>query len=373
MDSTQPELLRNVTYTELRREEIGAKFIVRGAIPSATAHREFIVPFVAAADGAGFDRYTTEGVIVAESAGDVDFTLYPSGLTKRWHVDGPFFLGKAGSNPRNEYPLLVPIDAAVLMVSANDLDDRNVRWLYVMFAAAFAFELARRYGAWYGALLLVLPQIAIEGEGGLLSAYSDIPLGAFIACAFFELIDGESPLRFGMWTSFALLTKSEGLPLTMLLMLAGAFVFRRRVALAFTTYVPALITLLMWRARISLSDENDFATLIFALPEHLARFLASLGAMAGQFIAFRDWGLFWLVVLVAAILLARRREWRPLALAGFVIIPMMILYAAIFAVTDWDMRVLTGNLAPRLMTHLLGPAFVLLARVTGGAPRASAT
>ena len=37
------------------------------------------------------------------------------------------------------------------------------------------------------------------------------------------------------------------------------------------------------------------------------------------------------------------------------------LVAASFAVTTWDQTMLTGELAPRVLTHLLGPAFFVFA------------
>jgi hypothetical protein len=251
-------------------------------------------------------------------------------------IDGPFFRGETSYNPRNEYPLLVPLDAAATMIVAGDLDDRHVRWLYVLFAVGFALELVRRGGGvWSAAIFLCLPQILTENDGGVFSAYSDIALGAFVAAAFFELAERRSPLLLGLFASFAILTKNEGLPLALLLLAIGAFVFRERIVVALAPVAIAIAHLFVWRSRIARSDEQDFARTIFDLPQHLDRFAGSLAGLLSNVAAWRDWGLFLVAVVIAAIVLAVRKQWRPLALAGALIVPMLLLYAAAHAVAPW--------------------------------------
>jgi hypothetical protein len=289
-------------------------------------------------------------------------------------IDGPFFRGETSYNPRNEYPLLVPLDAAAILTVARDLDDRHVRWLFVLFALGFALELYRRCGPWFAAIFLVLPQILIEPDGGVFSAYADIALGAFVACAFFELTDDKgSPLRLGLFASFALLTKNEGLPLALLLLALGAFIFRKRIAIALAPFAIAFAHLVIWRARIEQFDEPDYASMIFDLPQHLDRFAGAFAELASNIFALHDWSIF----LIAAVLSAVLRP-KPIALA--IIAPMMLLYAAVYAVTPWELSGMGENIAPRLFTHVLGPLFYLLAfiaptqsKATGGLRRAGAT
>src|SRR5687767_9405045 len=166
---------------------------------------------------------------LADYDGRAFWLLKAKAIAHERSIDGPFFHGKTSLSPRNEYPLLVPLDAATVMIAARDLDDRHVRWLYAMFAIALAFEVRRRIGPWYGALLLWLPQIMVHPEGSAITAYSDIALAAFVACAIFELADGSpDPLRFGLWVAFASLTKNEGLPFALTLLVIGVVVFRAR-------------------------------------------------------------------------------------------------------------------------------------------------
>jgi hypothetical protein len=270
-------------------------------------------------------------------------------------IDGPFFHGRTASNSRNEYPLLVPLDAAAVFTVTNDFDDRHTRWLFALFAIAFALEIRRRLGGWYGAAFLWLPQILLDSaNGGALSAYCDIALGAFVACAFFELVHEGAPLRFGLWVACAALTKNEGLPLALLLLIAGAFVFRKRIVIALALPLFAIAHLFIWRARIERSDEQNFASTLLDVPSHLERFGGSLARLLGNFGNLQDWGLLMLMI-AAAFYFARRGR----TLAAMIIVPMFMLYAGAVAVSGWDVETM-NTLAPRVLTHLLGPLFFVL-------------
>ncbi|HKO01581.1 MAG TPA: hypothetical protein VJ032_07810 [Thermoanaerobaculia bacterium] len=146
-------------------------------------------------------------------------------------IDGAFFQNREVWSPRNQYPLLIPLDAATIMSLAADSDDHQVRFLYLGIFAALAFHLRNRLAqlieprvaAWCAALFVWIPQFAIGDAGGALTAYNDIAVAAFVGCAFFELMEGERPLMFGLWLAFLALTKSEGLPLAIILAAIGAF------------------------------------------------------------------------------------------------------------------------------------------------------
>jgi hypothetical protein len=275
-------------------------------------------------------------------------------------IDGPFFHGRTAGNPRNEYPLLVPLDAAAILTVAGDLDDRHTRLLFALFAVAFALEIRRRLGSWFGAAFLWLPQILLDSaNGGALSAYCDIALGAFVACAFFELVgpratQNAQPLRFGLWVACTALTKNEGLPLAILLLIAGAFVFRKRTVVALALPLIATAHLFLWRAGIERSDEQNFARTLLGVPSQLERFGGSMARLFGDFANLQDWGLVLLMIAVA-VFFARRG--RPVAAA--IIVPMFVLYASAVAVSGWDVDTM-NTLAPRVLTHLLGPLFFLL-------------
>jgi hypothetical protein len=270
-------------------------------------------------------------------------------------IDGPFFHGLTAGNPRNEYPLLVPLDAAAIFTIAGDLDDRHTRWLFALFAIAFALEIRRRCGSWLGAAFLWLPQILLDSaNGGALSAYCDIALGSFVACAFFELMHDGEPWRFGFWVAFVALTKNEGLPLALLLLAAGAVVWRRKVVAALIIPAIAIAHLFIWRARIDRSDEENFAATLLNVPEQIERFAGSFARLLANIANVQDWGLV-MVMIALAFFFARRGR----ALAAMIIVPMLFLYASAVAVTGWEIDTMNA-LAPRVLTHLLGPLFFIL-------------
>lgn len=318
--------------------------------------------------------WTSSIVPLADYDGRAFWLLKAKALAREQHIDGPFFQLKTTSSPRNQYPLLLPLDAALTMIVGRQLEEWEARWLYVCFGIAFAFEIRRQIGrffspalgAWCGAALLSLPTI-LSHDFGAASAGSDVALGAFIAAAFFDIVAADSPLRFGMWLSFATLTKSEGFPAAVLLLTLGTFAFRRRIAAAAAPLIVTLCALFIWRARVPRSDESPFARLMLDLPSHRTRFWEFLAAFGKQPLSLRTWGLFWLLFLVAMAVLVIQKEWRPLLITGAVILPMVTLYSAVVAVTDWESGVIT-DLAPRLLVHLLGPAFYAIAAAVASRP-----
>ncbi len=293
--------------------------------------------------------------------------LKAKAIAHEQRVDGPFFQQKTSPSPRNQYPLLVPIDAALTMMAGRSLDEWNARVLYACFGIAFALEIRRRIalqfsprlGAWCGAALLSLP-VVLSRSSGAASAGSDVALGAFAAAAFFDIAAKGSPARTGMWLSFVALTKSEGLPLAFLLLVVAGFIYRKRIVLAAVPLAVSTTALLVWRTRIQRSDENPFAAMVFRLPDHLDRFRNFLVGFAEQPLELRTWGVIWIAFIIAAVALVLRKQLRPLALSTAVIAPMIVLYAAVVAVTDWPPDIIVG-LAPRLLTQLLGPAFYVIA------------
>ena len=193
------------------------------------------------------------------------WVLKAKGIAHERSIDGAFFHGGT-HDPRNQYPILVPLDGAVILSLAHSLDDRQLRWLYLGMLTALALLIRDRIGrlvspsagAWCAALLVWIPQFAVEAEGGALSAYNDIAVAAFVAGAFFELLDAQkNEFRFGLWLAFLVLTKSEGLPIALVFLAIGAFVFRKRILTPAIITSVATVALIVWRLRIPAGDEED--------------------------------------------------------------------------------------------------------------------
>jgi hypothetical protein len=293
------------------------------------------------------------------------WVLKAKGIAHERSIDGPFFHGGT-HDPRNQYPILIPLDGAVILGLSHSLDDRNLRWLYVAILAALALLIRDRIGrlispsagAWCAALLVWIPQFAVEPEGGALSAYNDIAIAAFAAGAFFELIDAQNPRMFGLWLAFLVLTKSEGLPFALVFLAIGAFVFRKRIITPAVITAIATAALLVWRMRIPVGDEEDVFRLLPTIPEKLHRIGVAIAAFPRHMLLLPRWGIFWIVVIIAAFL-ARSVKSARLAIA--VIVSMLAIYTTVYVTTAWVPSELIAVTADRLMTHVIAPSLFLLA------------
>jgi hypothetical protein len=297
------------------------------------------------------------------------WVLKAKGIAHERSIDGPFFHGGT-LDPRNQYPILIPLDGAVILSAAHDLDDRELRWLYLGLLAALALLVRERIGrlispsagAWCAAILVWIPQFAVAPEGGALSAYNDIAVAAFAAGAFFELIDTEScnrEIRFGLWLAFLVLTKSEGLPFALVVLAIGAFIFRKRIITPTVITAIATTALFVWRIRIPAGDEEDVFRLLPTIPEKLHRIGVALAAFPRHMFLLPRWGILWIAIIIAAIIATRvdRAAWFAIA----VIVSMLAIYAAVYVTTAWVPSELIAVTADRLLMHVIAPSLFLLA------------
>jgi hypothetical protein len=308
------------------------------------------------------------------------WVLKAKGIAHERAIDGPFFHG-ATLDPRNQYPILLPLDGAVVLSLAHDLDDRQLRWLYIGLLAALTLLVRERIanlvspatGAWCAALLVWIPQFAVETEGGALSAYNDIAIAAFAAGAFFELVaealqprNRETPrprdreIRFGLWLAFLVLTKSEGLAFALVFLVIGAFVFGKRIRIPAIVAAVAAVALIVWRARIPVGDEENIVRMLPTIPDKLHHLGAALTAFPRHMIAFSNWGIFWIAVVVAAFL-AMQVDRRAATVTIAVIVSMLAVYCGVYVATEWVVSDLIAVTANRLLMHLVAPALFLLA------------
>jgi hypothetical protein len=305
--------------------------------------------------------FTTAITPLQDYDGRAFWLLKAKAIANEKRIDGPFFQQRESMyNPRNEYPLLVPFDAAAVMMLSGRADDRPVRWIYVLALGALALHARRFTGPWPAALIPWIPQFAASHAGSAATAYNDVPLAAFGACAFFELIEKKSPLRFGLWLSFLVLTKNEGLPFAIIFLAAGVVVFRQRVVLSLAPLAAALTALLVWRSLIPAGDEENLSKLLTGVHHHLDRLVPAVVRFLAHAFGFHWWGLFWLVVIAAGAFIVSRDGWPEIALAVYVIASMLALYTAVYMVTTWDLITLLNASADRLLMHVIGPAVYII-------------
>ncbi len=314
-------------------------------------------PLVLALLPVGVLLFTTAITPLNDYDGRAFWLLKAKAIAHERQIDGPFFNDRTVYNPRNEYPLMMPLDAAAAMMVSRSSDDRHVRWIYVLTFGALILHIARHAGAWTAALVAWIPQFAVAGDGGAITAYNDIAVAAFAAAAFFER---ESPLRFGFWLSFLALTKNEGLPFALVLLVAGAFVFRRRVLIALAPLSVAIATLLVWRWRIPRGDEEDQFRLLLNLPDHLDRLIPAALRFFSHMLRLELWGVFWIAVMAASVFVVWRSGWREVARPLLLMAAMSGVYLAVYSVTTWAVNDLIDSSANRLLVHLAGPAVSII-------------
>jgi hypothetical protein len=307
-----------------------------------------------------FLLFTAAVVPLDDYDGRAFWVLKAKAIAHERAIDGPFFDGDQVHNPKNEYPLLIPLAASSVMIATSDIDDMTIRWLYVLGLGSFALYSRRFVGVWPAALIPWIPQFAIAQEGGALSAYNDIFFAAFAGCAFFELVERSSPLRFGIWISFLLLTKNEGLPFALLLLALAVIIWRERVWPALPTFAIASATLWLWRRRVEPTDDDPLWQLLQTLPGKLERFGSAAAGFAKHSLALDQWGVFWIAVLIACTILIARREWRLLLLPVTIIFVMSAVYVTAYTVTNWPIYDHIKVSASRLLMHFAGPALFLI-------------
>jgi hypothetical protein len=303
---------------------------------------------------------------LADFDGRVFWLLKAKAIAHEQAVDGPFFRGEVMWSPRNRYPLLMPLDAGIVLHLANTLDDRQVRGLYALMFLALLLVIRRRAGAWQAAIVAWIPRFLVHVEGGALTAYNDIPMAAFAACAMFDIAEAAPPLRIGIWLAALTLTKSEGIVYAAVLLAAAAVVHRRRVWPAAALYAVAASALVVWRMRVPHTDEEDFLARLPLLPHTFGRALPAIEGVARHMVTVASWGFFWIAVVLFAIwqvaqaLLPAGRATGRSACPTFVIGAMLCVYVAVYMVTAWPLAELVNSSADRLLMQLAGPAVLLL-------------
>jgi hypothetical protein len=286
------------------------------------------------------------------------WVLKAKAIANEGAIDGPYFSGERHHNPKNEYPLLVPLAAGAVMRATGSLDEFGIRWLYVLALASLALHARRWIGAWPAALIVWIPEFALHSAQ---AAYNDIFVAAFGALAFFELADRTSPLRFGLWISFLALTKNEGLPFALILLLIAAATWKRGVLRSLPPFAIALTTLFAWRLRVEPTDDDPLIRLLPTLPQRLERLVPAVTEFGARAFQFERWGFFWYAVATAAVVLVVRRRWRELLPAAVVIAGMYAVYVAAYMVTTWQLIDHVNASADRLWLHFVGPGLWLMA------------
>lgn len=314
--------------------------------------------------------WTTSILPLADYDGRTTWIAKANAIVHDGSIDGPFFRGERGLNLHNRYPLLVPLDAAAMMLLTGR--GEAFRALYVLFAPALLLALrdlsSRRFGtaapSWCAAAAAWLPQLLVAPEGGASSAYSDLALAAFAGMAVATLATRgrRAAGAAGILMAFAILTKNEGTLAALALAAALVAIAPRVRVIARFTAAPALALALLaaWRARIPEAYDERNAALLGGLVSNLGRVDDALAAMARHAFDWPSWGAFWIVALAGCALAMRTRRARAVVVPLLVLVVTLAGYVAALASTSWAVEELARVAANRLLVHCLAPALLLV-------------
>lgn len=301
-------------------------------------------------------------------------------LRGKWYISHP------------QYPLLLPVaQVAVLEAFGAEEDEQPFRAAYAAFLPALLLVLydgARRWAGRTPAALATLamaavPFFAFGGEGGAISAYSDLPLAGFYGAGLILLLRSRPRLSDGLAAALllgaAVLTKNEGTPLALLALAVGglALGLRRRrgrtwkrqavkLALAAAGVALTLSLLASWREQVpNRQDENyaEFVDLRDFWPGVVTRIPSVGPVMLRQMFTWEHWAAFWWAAPL--VLLAGWRGW--LGRRRAVSLPLLLSLAGPLAIAwgayavHWypeDLARVTWN---RLLMQGSAPLFLLLA------------
>lgn len=279
----------------------------------------------------------------------------------------PYFYGAAGLNFHNHYPLLLPIDASMILRLPQ-----AVRVFYAVIPLAMLLMVRTRLAmifrqepaAWIAAIVAWIPIVTI-GYGSATSAYADLAVAAFAGGALLALL--TEPASCAPWLAFLVLTKNEGLVLALAILVTVAIMRSLRTVrqwlIAIAPMAIALLSLFVWRSIVPDAYDERYASLVRDLPHRLDHLPAACGELVRHMLDIEHWGLLWPAAMLALLLSLRSpgAPRRTSIAAALVLALALSAYALAFTVTSWSIAELARVTADRLLLHLVVPLACLLA------------
>ncbi|MGD0542288.1 MAG: glycosyltransferase family 39 protein [Tepidisphaeraceae bacterium] len=277
------------------------------------------------------------------------------------------------------YPLLAPMMSAGAHAMTGRLDDlsKTIALLLYPGMGLVVFAAVRRINGTTAALtataLLACLQPMLRYGG---SGTADMAVTAFYACALLCILRWQETGRWGyvvlcaLFSAWMAWTKNEGLALAAInaVVLAGiqAPGPRRRAVIAaviFSLIVAAIY--LPWLAfswGLPRTDEDYAASLsVHAVLSNVGRLPAILGALGLEMADWQNWGFFWLVTAVLAIVQRRRFATSAAAIIGTLLGLHLLAYLPpLMVVKTWNLDELLAVTTDRLLMHAAPAAAILI-------------
>lgn len=298
--------------------------------------------------------------------------LYP----RPWYFDEVRY-----SATHLDYPLLMPMSLAGAYGTMRQQNEPLARFIFPLLLAGQILILytgARMFLSRVPALFITAATtcapLSIQ-QASLGSA--DLHLATFIAGAAVYLMrwsrfhSRADAVLAALFSLFAALTKSEGLPLAFILaalfLASWAFSPLRKPArphpIVFATILFSGIAIwLIYRAGIPHIDENYPAQIRpTVLISNSSRAFPILGHFVRHMSAIRNFGALWLLVPLIALLGLRAFGLVQAKLLWALLLSQLALYWFAYLITPWDFQELIGVTIDRLLMHMAPTAGLIIA------------
>jgi hypothetical protein len=287
------------------------------------------------------------------------------------------------------YPVLWPMICAGVHAANQSLREglgKLPAYLFYIGMGASIYGLLRRYRGPAPAIIaasLVLTMPVVYRYGG--SGTAEMALTAFYAASIICILRWQERQRWNDLVLAALFsaamawTKNEG----QVLALINALVIlaltpnprSRRNLLAVLAFAAIVFLLflpwLLYIRPLPRSDEDYAGHLNFhEIVTHADRLPAIALAMARELILFKDWGIFWILLIALALLQRSQTNSRTILTLWVLLALQLLVYFPPYMVTNWDLDQLLPATVDRLFMHMMPVAALLIGLLWPQAPTA---
>jgi hypothetical protein len=277
------------------------------------------------------------------------------------------------------YPLLVPMISAGIHAANNSLREglgKLPSYLFYIGLGASIYGLVRRRRGRTPAIIaaaFVLTMPVVYRYGGCGTA--EMALTAFYAASIICILRWQEFQRWGdlilaaLFSAAMVWTKNEGQPLALInalvILILTPNPLRRKNLLAVLAFAGIVFLLflpwLLYIRGLPRSDEDYAARLNpHQVAAHLDRVPTIAWVMAKEALAFKDWGIFWILLAALALLHWNHMNSRTLITLWVLLLLHVLAYFPPYMVTIWTLKPLMVLTIDRLFMHLLPAAALLL-------------
>jgi hypothetical protein len=147
----------------------------------------------------------------------------------------------------------------------------------------------------------------------------------------------------------------------MAIVIAALVVLRWKALRILIPIAIAEVIVVVWRMQVPAAYDEQYEVLISSLPRTIGRVPEALLAIVRHAGDFREWGVFWIAVAIAAVVALVRNRSARLVIPLVVIAVALGAYVLALTVTSWSIADLAPVAVNRLLAHLIIPASCILA------------